>query len=120
MKKFSTLIAINLLFSFFYMIFSGFKSFSFINCAFTIGMFYLLFGVLCFVWEKGFFNIALFSFNKVAQQINKRKGILEDEPNIKLEDYAHKENHFNYTTSLLSSGIFISSLTTIVSFSIYF
>ncbi|RDY25459.1 DUF3899 domain-containing protein [Romboutsia weinsteinii] len=120
MKKFSTLVAINLLFSLFFSIFVGFKSFSFINSSFTIGMLYLLCGILCFVWEKGFFNIALFSFNKIAQQLQKRKGVLIDETSITIEDYANRENSFIYTVPLLSSGLIISSLTTLISFNIYF
>lgn len=119
MKENSTLIAINLFFSLLYTILKKFELFSFINCSFIIGMFYLMFGVLCFVWEKGFFNLTLFSFNKISQNIQKRRGVLIDEPDITLEDFMTKQNHFSYTTSLLTSGILISSITTLLSFNIY-
>lgn len=119
MKKSAILISINLLFSLLYTVSTKFKLISFINCSFVIGIFYLMFGILCYVWEKGFFNITLFSFNKISQQIRKKRGILVDEPNIILEDYLKKQNYFSYTTSLLISGLLISSITTILSFNIY-
>lgn len=118
MKKFSALIAIDVFFSTIYSLFIGFKKFSFLNCSFTIGMIYLLFGALCFIWEKGFFNITLFSFNKTHQQFQKRRGILLEEKDLNLDDYIYKENSFLYTSSLLSSGFIISILTTIISFSL--
>lgn len=120
MKKSAILISINLLFSLLYTVLTKFKLVSFINCSFVIGMFYLMFGVLCFVWEKGFFNITLFSFNKISQQIQKRRGVLLDEPDITLDDYIKKQNYFSYTMPFLISGILVSSITTILSFNIYF
>ncbi|MEG0842792.1 MAG: DUF3899 domain-containing protein [Romboutsia sp.] len=120
MKVISILISINLFFSLFYTFFSKFELFSFINCSFVIGMFYLMFGVLCFVWEKGFFNLTIFSFNRISQNIRKKRGLLIDEADITIEDYISRENHFSHTTSLLTSGILISSITTFLSFSIYF
>ena len=66
------LLAIDLLISFFYDIISkNSNNFAFINCAFIIGMFYFLAGSLCYVWEKGFFNITLFSFKKINNEIQK-------------------------------------------------
>ncbi len=118
MKKFSTLIAIDALFSTFYSLFVDFKNFAFLNCSFTIGMIYLLFGALCFIWEKGFFNITLFSFNKMNQQLQKKRGILLEKTDLTLDDYIYKENSFSYTSSLLYSGFIISMLTTIISFSL--
>lgn len=116
MKKLSTLIVIDLFCSLLYSTLNNFKTYSFINCSFTIGMFYLMFGILCYVWEKGFFNITLFSFNKIAQQIQKKRGVLVDDPNISLDEYLTKENYFSYTKVLLISGLLISSITTILSF----
>lgn len=118
MKKFSALIAIDALFSTFYTLFVGFEKFSFLNSSFIIGMIYLLCGVLCFVWEKGFFNITLFSFNKISQQFNKKRGLLLEESNLTLDSYIYKENSFSYTSSLIYSGLIISILTTIISFSL--
>lgn len=116
MKQLIALISFNLIFSTIYSIFVEFKDFAFLNCSFIIGMIYLLFGGLCFIWEKGFFDITLFSFNKLAQQLNKKKGALVEEPNIEIEDYVFKENSFYYTSHLVLSGFIISILTTIVSF----
>ncbi len=118
MKKFSILIAIDAFFSTFYSLFIGSKKFAFLNCSFTIGMIYLLFGALCFIWEKGFFNITLFSFNKINKQLQKKRGILLEETDLTLDDYIYKKNNFSYTSSLLYSGFIISILTTIISFSL--
>ena len=117
MKHFSILLAIDLLISFFYDIISkNSHNFAFINCAFIIGMFYFLAGLLCYVWEKGFFNITLFSFNKISQQIQKRRGLLTDDCNVTLDDYVYRKNKFFLKNSLLTCGGLISSLCIIVSF----
>lgn len=116
MKNSIILIAFNVIFSIFFSIFVGFRSFAFLNCSFIISMIYLLFGVLCFVWEKGFFNITLFSFNKLAQQLNKKRGILIEESNLQLSDYTYKENSFYYTSHLILCGSIMAIFITVVSF----
>ena len=117
LKHFSILLAINLLISFFYDIISkNSNSFAFINCAFIIGMVYFLSGCLCYVWEKGFFNITLFSFSKISQEIQKRRGILTDDHNISLDDYIFRKNKFFLTTNLLMCGGVVSILCIILSF----
>jgi hypothetical protein len=117
LKHFSILLAINLLISFFYDIISkNSNSFAFINCAFIIGMVYFLSGCLCYVWEKGFFNITLFSFSKISQEIQKRRGILTDDYNISLDDYVYRKNKFFLTSNLLICGGVVSILCIILSF----
>ena len=117
LKHFSILLAINLLISFFYdMISKNSNSFAFINCAFIIGMVYFLSGCLCYVWEKGFFNITLFSFSKISQEIQKRRGVLTDDHNISLDDYIFRKNKFFLTTNLLMCGGVVSILCIILSF----
>lgn len=117
MKYSYYLLAINLLISFFYDIISKNSSnFAFINCAFIIGMFYFLAGSLCYVWEKGFFNITLFSFKKINNEIQKRKILSTDEYNVTLDDYVYRKNNFFLTSNLLICGGLISSLCIIISF----
>lgn len=117
MNNFSILLAIDLLISIFYDIISkNSNNFAFINCAFIIGMLYFLAGSLCYVWEKGFFNITLFSFNKINKEIQKRRGLLTDDYNVTLDDYVYKKNKFFLTSSLLICGGLISSLCIIISF----
>ena len=113
----SILLAIDLLISFFYDIISkNSNNFAFINCAFIIGMFYFLAGSLCYVWEKGFFNITLFSFNKINKEIQKRRGLLTYDYNVTLDDYVYRKNKFFLTNNLLICGGLISSLCIIISF----
>lgn len=120
MKKFSILLLIDLLISFFYHIVSkNSDNFTFINCSFIIGMFYFLSGCLCYVWEKGFFNITLFSFNKINKEIQKRRGLLIDKYNITLADYIYRKNKFFLTNNLLICGGLISSLCIAISFLYY-
>lgn len=116
MKKILILLAFDIIISLFYSIVRQFYSFSFINCFFTIGMFYFLFGSLCFIFEKGFFDITLFSFNKLNQQIQKKMGVLSDEPNITLDEYLNRGNSFNHTRSLLISGGLISLTSILIGF----
>lgn len=117
MKHFSILLAINLLISFFYDIISKTSNtFDFINCAFIIGMAYFLSGSLFYVWERGFFNITLFSFNKISKQIQKRRGLMTDDCNITLDDYIYRKNKFFLTNSLLICGGVVSTLCIILSF----
>lgn len=110
------LLAFDIIISLFYSIIRHFNSFSFINCFFIIGMAYFLFGSLCFVFEKGFFNITLFSFNKLSHQIQKRMGVLSDETDISLDEYLSRSNHFNFTRSLLVSGGLISLTSILIGF----
>ncbi|MGL5345916.1 MAG: DUF3899 domain-containing protein [Peptostreptococcaceae bacterium] len=116
MKHFIALLASDILISLLYSIIRGFSEFSFINCLFFIGMIYFLAGILCYVWEKGFFNITLFSFNKINQQIQKKRGVLPDEPDITLEDYIDKVNYFYLTNSLLTCGGLITISSIFISF----
>lgn len=116
MKKSVYFISFDIVISIFYYIICGFKPYSFLNCSFMVGMFYFLFGSLCYVWEKGFFNIIIYSFNKIGQQLQKSRGILTDESNITIEEYAHRKNSFKFTYNLLISGSIISLTTTVLSF----
>lgn len=116
MKKSIYFISFDIIVSILYYIICGFKQYSFINCSFMIGMAYLLFGSLCYVWEKGFFNIIIFSFNKIVEQVQKSRGVLTDEENITIEEFAHRKNNFKFTYNLLSCGLIISLTTTILSF----
>lgn len=116
MKSTFQLLAINAIISLFYAIINKFSPYSFINCAFMVGMVYFLFGLLCFVWEKGFFNITLFSFNKLSNEFQRRKGILPEDSDITIEEYVHRENNFFLTNSLLTSGLLISVITIGISF----
>lgn len=116
MKHFSILLAFNLISSTIYSIFSGFSRFSFINCVFTIGMIYFLFGSMCFIWEKGFFNITIYAFNKLGQQLQRRKGTLCNDNDITIDDYTHRENNFFLTNNLLLCGLIISSVSLVISF----
>lgn len=119
LKKSFGFVLFNLIISFLYCAINGFEKFAFINSSFTIGMSYLGVGILLYVGEKGFFNLTLYSFNKLFQNSNKNKMLFEGESNIKLEDYLNKKIEFSNTNSLLSSGICISSITFILSFIIY-
>jgi hypothetical protein len=119
LKKSFGFVLFNLIISFLYWAINGFEKFAFINSSFTIGMLYLGVGILLYVGEKGFFNLTLYSFNKLFQNSNKNKMLFEGESNIKLEDYLNKKIEFSNTNSLLSSGICISSITFILSFIIY-
>jgi len=115
--KFSfLLLAINLLISFFYNITFNHNSFAFINCSFTIGMIYFLSGSLFYVWEKGFFNITLFSFKKIHIETQKRRGLALNDYNINLDDYLYRKNKFFLTKHLLLCGGTISCLCIIISF----
>lgn len=79
-------------------------------------MTYLMFGGLCFVWEKGFFDITIFSFNKISQQIQKKKGILSNDQDITIDDYISRDNSFKLTNHLLCSGTLVSIFCIIFSF----
>lgn len=116
MKNLFHLLAIDAIISLLYSIINNFSTYSFLNCAFIVGMIYFLFGLLCFVWEKGFFNITLFSFNKLSQQLQRRKGMLPEDNNITIEDYICRENHFHLTNSLLISGLLVSASSIGISF----
>lgn len=116
MKHFSSLFAINMFISSFYSLFNKFSTFSFINCAFIIGMIYFLFGCVCFVWQKGFFNITLFAFNKISNNFQRRRGTISDNCQVTIDDYIYRENNFFLTNSLLYCGLFISISTTVISF----
>ncbi|WP_042275910.1 DUF3899 domain-containing protein [[Clostridium] dakarense] len=116
MKNVLHLLAIDAIVSILYSIINKFSTYSFLNCAFIVGMIYFLFGLLCFVWEKGFFNITLFSFNKISQQFQRRKGILPEDNNITIEDYICRQNSFHLTNSLLISGLLISITSIGISF----
>ena len=118
MKKFYKLIFINLLFSFIFCIISKFERFSFLNASFTIGMFYLSIGALFFVSEKGFFNMTLYSFNKICEENRRRKGVL-CESTITVDDYINRRYKFTITNPLLSSGCIISLTSLIISFLFY-
>ncbi|MGL4911281.1 MAG: DUF3899 domain-containing protein [Romboutsia sp.] len=116
MKHFSILLAFNLIFSTIYTMINSFNRFAFINCAFIIGMIYFLFGLMCFVWEKGFFNITIFAFNKLGGQLQKKRGVLCDDANITIDSYVHRKNSFYLTNSLLLSGTLISIVSIGISF----
>lgn len=44
---------------------------------------------------KRVFNITLFSFKKINNEIQKRKGLLTDDDNVTLEDYVYRKNNFS-------------------------
>ncbi len=117
MKYVFTLLAFNLLFSTLCnIIVQSSDNFVFINTSFIIGMLYLLFGLLCFVWEKGFFNITLYSFNKISSDFQRKMGLLVEEQAVSLEDYICRDNKFFLTNGLLTSGAFISVFCIVISF----
>ena len=116
MKHFSSLLAFNIIISSIYSIISGFSKFSFLNCAFIIGMIYFLFGTMCFMWEKGFFNITLYAFNKLSQETQKKNRILCNDTDVTIEDYINKKNSFFLTSNLLICGFFISVICIGISF----
>lgn len=118
MKKFYSLISINLILSFIFCIISNFEKFAFINASFIIGMLYLATGALFFVSEQGFFNMTLYSFNKICEENRRRKGVL-CEASITIDDYINKRYKFEITNPLLSSGCIISITTLIISFLMY-
>lgn len=116
MKNFLSLLAFNFIFSIIYAIISGFGTYSFINCAFIIGMFYFLSGAMCFVWEKGFFNITTYAFNKLGQHFQKNRGTLTEDASITIDDYINRKNKFFLTYNLLFAGLLISVGTVCISF----
>ena len=116
MKHFFLLIAFDVIISSIFSIISGFSRFSFLNCVFIIGMIYFLFGAMCFVWEKGFFNITLYAFNKLSQEIQKKGGLLCNDTKITVETYINRENNFFLTYNLLICGFFISVICIGISF----
>lgn len=118
MKKIYKLVLINLIFSFIFCIIKNFERFSFFDASFVIGMFYLSAGALFFVSEKGFFNMTLYSFNKVCEINRKHKGVL-CEPSITVDDYINKRYKFSITNPLLTSGCIISISSLIISFLMY-
>lgn len=118
MKKFNILVILNLVLSFSYCLFNGFERFSFINSSFMIGLFYLTLGVFFYVAEQGFFNLTIYAYSKVCNQIQKSRGLLS-EGNIHIDDYIKKRYNFSNTNSLLSSGLIISLSTLIISFTFY-
>ncbi|GAA0704079.1 DUF3899 domain-containing protein [Paraclostridium ghonii] len=118
MKKFNMLVILNLVLSLSYYLLNDFERFSFINSSFIIGLFYLTLGIFLYVTEQGFFNLTIYAYSKVCNQIQKSRGLLSEE-DIHIDDYIKKRYHFYNTNSLLSSGLFISLSTLIVSFIIY-
>ena len=116
MTNFYILVAINLIISTFYsLIINTNDSFSFINASFFVGMIYLLMGLFCFVYEKGFFNITMYSFSKISQDYKKRRGILVEEQ-ASFEDYISRDNSFFLTNPLLWCGTFTSIICIVISF----
>ncbi|RDY23078.1 DUF3899 domain-containing protein [Romboutsia maritimum] len=79
-------------------------------------MIYLLFGAFCFIWQKGFFDITIFSFNKLNQHVQKRNKISSFEQDISIEDYIGEKENFFLTSSLLISGMLISLTSITLSF----
>lgn len=116
MKYFIKLLSLSFIISIFYSIIHDFSSYSFINSSFTIGMIYFLFGCLFFVWERGFFNLTIYSFNKIQQQIQKHRGIIEESSIVNLDDYINRANDFYLTNYLLICGAFLCTISTIISF----
>jgi hypothetical protein len=118
LKKFQKLIFINLALSFSYYIINSYERFSFINASFIIGMIYLVSGIFFYVTEQGFFNLTIYAYNKISNQLQKSRGILS-EGNISIDEYMGKRYQFTNTNSLLSSGLIISISTLFISFIIY-
>ncbi|WP_416389553.1 DUF3899 domain-containing protein [Paeniclostridium hominis] len=118
LKKFQKLIFINVILSFLYYLINNFERFSFINASFIIGMIYLTFGVFFYVTEQGFFNLTIYAYNKISNQLRRSRGILS-ESNISIDEYICKRYQFSNTNSLLSSGLIISTSTLFISFLIY-
>ncbi|MEG2245882.1 MAG: DUF3899 domain-containing protein [Peptostreptococcaceae bacterium] len=118
MKRFHKLILVNLVLSFLFCIFKNFERFSFINASFIIGMIFLSLGVFFYVTEQGVFNLTIYAYNKVNNQIQKSRGVLSD-ANITIDDYINKKYQFANTNSLLSSGLIISISNLFLSFLMY-
>ncbi|MFI3211070.1 MAG: DUF3899 domain-containing protein [Peptostreptococcaceae bacterium] len=85
-----------------------------INSSFLISMLYLSVGFLCFVWEKGFFDITIYSFNKIKK--NFKKNALIDEEELSFEEFLQRENKFFLTKDLIRSGGLVSILCVLCSF----
>lgn len=118
MKRFHKLILVNLVLSFLFCTFNNFERFSFINSSFIIGMMYLALGVFFYVTEQGVFNLTIYAYNKVSNQLQKSRGVLSD-GNISIDDYVNRKYQFANTNSLLSSGLIISASNLFLSFLMY-
>ncbi len=118
MKKFQKLILVNLILSLIYCMINSFERFSFINASFIVGMIYLALGVFFYVAEQGVFNLTIYAYNKLCNQLQRSRGILS-EGNITIDDYINKKYEFANTNSLLSSGLIISLSTLFLSFIMY-
>ncbi len=118
MKTFQKLILINLILSLIYYIINNFERFSFINASFVIGMIYLATGLFFYITEQGVFNLTIYAYNKLCNQLQRSRGFLS-ENNITIDDYINKKYEFSNTNSLLSSGLIISSITLFLSFVMY-
>ncbi len=116
MTIFIILLSINLIVSTFYsLIINTGSDFNFINSSFIIGMIYLLMGMFSFVYEKGFFNITMYSFSKISKDYKRKKGILVEEQ-ASLEDFVNRDNNIFLTTPLLWCGALTSIICIIISF----
>ncbi len=91
---------------------------TFINSIFTIGMIYLLFGLLSFIWAKGFFDITLFSFKKIASFSSKNKTYEDENENFEnttLQEYVNREKNVYGTNYLLINGFLTSIISLVIS-----
>ncbi len=115
MNYFFILVAINIILGALVTFISNDNNFIiFINSSFLISMLYLSVGLLCFVWEKGFFDITIYSFNKITR--NFKKNALIDEEELSFEEFLQRENKFFLTKDLIRSGGLVSILCTLCSF----
>ncbi|HEK9103511.1 DUF3899 domain-containing protein [Bacillus pfraonensis] len=92
---------------------------NFVNISFYIALLFIILGGFLFLFQRGFFNITIYAFQKVFGTNKKVESLIEEEEStIDKKERIYKTYSFAWTYPICMTGILLGLTSTIISFTI--
>ncbi|PFN08903.1 DUF3899 domain-containing protein [Bacillus cereus] len=92
---------------------------NFVNIMFYIALVFIILGGFLFLFQRGFFNITMYAFQRVFGTNKKVESLIEgEEPAVDKKERIYKTYSFAWTYPICMTGILLGIASTIISVTI--
>ncbi|WP_440603339.1 DUF3899 domain-containing protein [Bacillus sp. GB_SG_008] len=91
---------------------------NFVNIMFYIALIFIIIGGFLFLFQRGFFNVTMYSFKKLGRSNKKVESLIEGEEKRDPKEILYRTYSFAWTYPIVITGILLGALSTIISFTV--
>ncbi|MGG2066684.1 DUF3899 domain-containing protein [Bacillus sp. S14(2024)] len=91
---------------------------NFVNIMFYIALLFIIIGGFLFLFQRGFFNVTMYAFNKLGRSKEKMQSLIEGDEKYNPKERLYRTYSFAWTYPIVITAIILGALSTILTFTV--